>query len=150
MGVTLADTAVELQPRAPPPVAWAGRPTPTTTSILTTATTLFDIDFALDQVVVQSPANNGTLAPTGQLGVDATAAVGFDIYSTLRNGVTVDVEAFAALRSAGGATRLYEVNLFTGKAHSRGAFAARTRRSISRFHSLNAEAEAVRRVWCVC
>ena len=88
-----------------------------------TATTLFDIDFALDQVVVQSPANSGTLAATGKLGVDAAAAVGFDIYSTVRNGVTIDAEAFAALRTVGGAARLYEINLLTGKAYSRGAFA---------------------------
>jgi hypothetical protein len=31
-----------------------------------TATTLFDINTTTDQVVIQSPANNGTLAPTGQ------------------------------------------------------------------------------------
>ncbi len=33
-----------------------------------TATTLFDIDTRLDQVVLQVPANAGTLSPTGKLG----------------------------------------------------------------------------------
>ena len=33
-----------------------------------TATTLYDLDSALDQVVIQSPANAGLLAPTGKLG----------------------------------------------------------------------------------
>lgn len=90
-----------------------------------TATTLFDLDTALDQIALQSPANAGTLAATGQLGVDASAIAGLDIYSTLRNGVTVDVEAFATLKSsADGGTRLYEVNLYTGKAYLRGSFAS--------------------------
>lgn len=89
-----------------------------------TATTLYDLDTTLDQVVLQSPANAGTLAATGQLGVDAAASAGFDIYSTLRNGVTVDVEALAVLKSPDGSTRLYEVNLPTGKATSRGSFAS--------------------------
>ena len=54
-----------------------------------TATTLFDLDSALDQVVVQSPANSGMLAATGKLGVDASPAIGFDVYSAVRNGTTV-------------------------------------------------------------
>ena len=72
---------------------------------------------------MQSPANSGTLAPTGKLTVDAQGAVGMDIYSTLRNGVTVDNEAFAVLTPVGGTPRLYEVELTTGKATLRGAFA---------------------------
>jgi hypothetical protein len=43
-----------------------------------TATTLFDINTTTDQVVIQSPANNGTLAPTGALGVDAGPNAGLD------------------------------------------------------------------------
>ncbi len=88
-----------------------------------TATTLYDLDFALDQVAIQSPANTGSLAPTGQLTVDAASDVGFDINSTVCSGVTIDVEGFAALTSAAdGVARLYEVNLPTGKASSRGSF----------------------------
>ena len=41
-----------------------------------TGTTLFDIDTMLDQVVIQSPPNNGILVATGKLGVDADAAGG--------------------------------------------------------------------------
>ena len=62
-----------------------------------TATTLFDIDAAADQVSVQAPANNGNLSPTGKLGVDTSSAVGFDIHSKLRDGSTVEGHAFASL-----------------------------------------------------
>ena len=86
-----------------------------------TATTLFDIDTALDQVALQSPANAGTLAPTGKLGVDAGADAGFDIYSTVRGGRTVAVDGFATLR-VGGSYRLYSVNLLTGAVDRKGTF----------------------------
>lgn len=89
----------------------------------TTATTLYDIDTNLDQVAIQSPANNGTLAATGKLTVDATSVAGFDIYSTIRNNVTVAVEGFAALgTAANSSTSFYSIVLATGKATSRGAF----------------------------
>jgi len=88
-----------------------------------TATTLYDIDSVLDQVVVQSPANSGMLAATGKLTVDASSQVGFDVYSTVRNGSTVDVQALAALQ-VGGRSRLYGVTLFTGKAQGQGAFSS--------------------------
>ena len=35
-----------------------------------TATTLFDLDSALDQIAIQAPPNAGSLNPTGKLGVD--------------------------------------------------------------------------------
>jgi hypothetical protein len=89
-----------------------------------TATTLYDLDTALDQSVIQSPANAGLLAATGKLKVDAAAAVGFDIYSTVRRGTTTDVQGFASL-SAGGATRLYEIDLGTGRADELGSFSRR-------------------------
>ena len=44
-----------------------------------TATTLFDLDTAMDQVAVQAPANAGSLSATGKLGVDAGSDAGFDI-----------------------------------------------------------------------
>ena len=67
-----------------------------------TATTLLDLDTNLDQVVVQSPANNGILVPTGKLGIDVDLPAGFDIYSRLnKNGVTVQNCAFATLSTAG-------------------------------------------------
>jgi hypothetical protein len=82
-----------------------------------TATTLFDINTTSDQVVIQSPANNGTLAPTGSLGIDAGINAGMDIFSTLSNGKTVSNAAFAALAPSGAGTpSLYNINLFTGEA----------------------------------
>lgn len=86
-----------------------------------TATTLFDIDTRLDQVVLQVPANAGTLSPTGKLGVDAGGNAGFDIYSTIRDGRTVAVQGFATL-SSNNRYRLYSVNLLTGEVSSRGSF----------------------------
>jgi hypothetical protein len=88
-----------------------------------TGTTLFDIDANLDQVVIQAPPNAGSLNVTGKLGVDTVTAVGFDIHSTVRDGTTVDVRALASL-TTGSQSGLYEINLLTGKAASRGSFAA--------------------------
>ncbi|MFD3925638.1 DUF4394 domain-containing protein [Streptomyces sp. NPDC058614] len=88
-----------------------------------TATTLVDINTTTDQVVLQSPANNGTLAPTGSLGIDAGLNAGMDIYSTLSGGKTVDNAAFASLIPYGASTpSLYTINVFTGEATSIGQF----------------------------
>lgn len=89
-----------------------------------TATTLYALDSTLDQIALQSPPNNGTLAATGKLTLDASAVAGFDIYSTVRNGVTVDVQALASIKTADGSTGLYSVKLPTGKATPRGNFSA--------------------------
>ncbi|MGW0843273.1 DUF4394 domain-containing protein [Streptomyces sp. NPDC002787] len=80
----------------------------------TTATTLFDLDTALDQVSVQSPANAGNLAPTGKLGVDAPLNSGFDIYSSARSGVNAGYAVTGA--------RVFGVDLLTGKASAKGNF----------------------------
>ncbi|MBA2379021.1 MAG: DUF4394 domain-containing protein [Blastocatellia bacterium] len=87
-----------------------------------TATTLFDIDSTMNQVVIQSPANNGLLAATGKLGVDTSDVVGFDIYSTLQGAITVDNEGFAVLTSAEGISLFYSVSLLTGRATLIGGF----------------------------
>lgn len=87
-----------------------------------TATTLYALDTSLDQIALQSPPNDGTLAATGKLGTDAMPTVGFDIYSTVRDGVTVNVQGLASLKLATGANNFYKVNLPTGKATSRGSF----------------------------
>lgn len=82
-----------------------------------TVTTLVDINTATDQVVLQSPANNGTLAATGALGIDAGANAGMDIFSYLTNGKTTSVAAFASLTPYGASTpTLYSVNIITGEA----------------------------------
>ena len=88
----------------------------------TTATTLYNVDSNLDQITIQSPPNNGSLAATGKLTVDTSSDVGFDIYSTIRNGVTVQVQALASLTSSTGAASLYMITLATGKAQLRGSF----------------------------
>lgn len=92
-----------------------------------TGTTLFDLSSGADQVLIQSPANSGTVVATGSLTVDAQGDAGFDIYSTVRNGVTVDARALASLRAADGSVSLYSVDLLTGKATRRGGFSSRTR-----------------------
>lgn len=86
-----------------------------------TATTLFDIDTALDQVALQSPANAGSLAPTGKLGVDAGSQAGFDIFTTLRKGKSVGAQGFAVLNTRG-TYALYSVDLLTGAAANEGRF----------------------------
>lgn len=79
-----------------------------------TATTLFDLDTAQDRVSVQSPANAGNLAPTGQLGLDVPSNSGFDIYSSASRGTNT---AYAVTGS-----RAFRVNLLTGAATSTGSF----------------------------
>ncbi len=83
-----------------------------------TATTLFDLDTMADRTSIQSPANAGTLAPTGNLGVDAGPDAGFDIYYSPGKSTN---SGYAALGTAG-AQRLYGINLLTGAAGDLGAF----------------------------
>jgi hypothetical protein len=86
-----------------------------------TSTVLHDIDTALDRLDIQSPANAGTLAPVGQLRVDAGPDAGFDIYSTVRDGRSVAVQGWATL-TVGGKSRIYSVNVATGEVLDRGTF----------------------------
>jgi hypothetical protein len=86
-----------------------------------TATTLFDLDTNLNQLAIQSPPNNGILAPTGLLGVDPGSAAGFDIYSDLGfDGMTRANVGLASL-SVGGVTGLYGIDVLTAKATPLGA-----------------------------
>jgi len=89
-----------------------------------TATTLYDIDSALDQVAIQAPPNAGTLNPTGKLNVNTTVDVGFDIYSFVSDGSTVGVRGLATLVT-GGQIGLYQITLITGKATLSGKFSPR-------------------------
>ncbi len=121
-GLTLVDSTLTYP--GPPPVTATGLVGAAYTNNdadPNTATTLFDLDSALDQIVIQSPANSGQLAPTGKLGVDATASVGLDIYSVIDDGTTVDLVAFAAL-NVDGKARWYEIDLLTGRAYHIGKF----------------------------
>ncbi|MXG25296.1 DUF4394 domain-containing protein [Streptomyces sp. YIM 132580] len=86
-----------------------------------TATTLFDIDTLAERVSPQSPANSGTLAPAGNLGVDAGPDAGFDIYFPPEHGTN---QGFATL-DTGGAARLYAVDVLTGAARDLGALPRR-------------------------
>ncbi|MEI5097468.1 DUF4394 domain-containing protein [Streptomyces sp. PmtG] len=89
----------------------------------TTGTLLFDADTRVDQLVVQAPANNGTLSSLGSLGIDAGANAGLDIFTTLSKGKAVSNDAFAALTPYGASNpSLYSVNLFTGETASIGQF----------------------------
>jgi hypothetical protein len=88
-----------------------------------TATTLLDVDTAQDQISLQSPPNAGNLAATGKLTVDAGAAVGFDIYTQLDDGVASDNWGFASL-AVNGKSVFYRINLLTGRAIPIGALGA--------------------------
>lgn len=86
-----------------------------------TATTLFDLDTVLNRVAIQSPANAGTLAPTGTLPADIGPDAGFDIYSTLSDGVSDGNAAFATVE-VDGERVLWAVDVLTGGAYELGAF----------------------------
>ena len=45
--------------------------------------------------------------------------IGSDIYSTIRRGTTVDLDAYASL-TVGGRARFYEISLLQGRATSQG------------------------------
>jgi hypothetical protein len=77
-----------------------------------TGTTLYDIDSERDVLVKQTPPNAGTLVSVGMLGDDFTDAVGFDIAP---NG-----NAWAVMNSRQRASRLYSIDLITGRAQQVG------------------------------
>ncbi|MGH3751372.1 MAG: DUF4394 domain-containing protein [Pseudonocardiaceae bacterium] len=114
---TVADTQLSYPPvppatpPAPPARGLTGAAYTNNDTDPNTATTLYDLDITLDQIVIQSPANAGLLAATGKLTVDAGANAGFDIYSTARG----DQMAFATL-PVGGQYGLYRITLSSGKA----------------------------------
>jgi hypothetical protein len=87
-----------------------------------TGTTLYDIDSNLDVLATQNPPNNGVLNTIGPLGVDAGAVVGFDILTTTSAGGPPSNVALAALQPLGSfGTRLFSVNLTTGRVRDQGA-----------------------------
>src|SRR5205085_361112 len=74
-----------------------------------TTTTLYDIDYGLDRLVIQNPPNNGTLNTVGALGVNTGKLVGFDIAG--------NATAFASLTGTDDSgSRLYTIDLTTGAA----------------------------------
>ena len=87
-----------------------------------TATALFVLDTEADRLSIQSPANAGTLAPVGSLGVDAGAVAGFDVHSPVPGGPSTDMLALATLQ-VDDRYGLYEIDLLTGKAERLGELA---------------------------
>jgi hypothetical protein len=94
-----------------------------------TATTLFDIDTVLDQVVIQAPAKRRPAVGHGKLGVDAAAGAGFDIASKIGDDGATRSNTGLATLSVGGAYRLYSVDLLTGAVRSVGSFPTGVRSS---------------------
>ena len=76
-------------------------------------TILYDIDVNTDKLYRQDPPNAGSLVEVGALGVNVESVAGFDI-------TTFDF-ALAALK-VGGRSRLYTINLPTGRAIKIGDF----------------------------
>jgi hypothetical protein len=120
-GTTVMDGTLTVPPATTPVLGVAGAAYTNDDLDPNTATTLFDLDTAADQLVVQSPANAGTLAPTGKLLVDAGPVAGFDIYSRTTFGATQANLGFATVSVLGRAS-LYQVSLLTGRATRIGSF----------------------------
>lgn len=81
----------------------------------TTSTMLFDIDAATDMLYLQVPPNDGTLKAIGPLGINVSAASGFDIGGTSGTAWAILV--------VDGVSRMYEINTMTGSATLLSGFA---------------------------
>lgn len=79
-----------------------------------TATVLYDIDYATGKLFKQDPPNTGTLVEAGSLGIIPTEANGFDIGGTSSKTWT--------LLTVGGSTKLYSINLTSGMATAVGTY----------------------------
>lgn len=77
----------------------------------TISTQLYDIDTLLNDLALQDPPNDGTLATVGDLGIDFDTLGGFEIVSAVEG----DNTAFAVSNAT-----LYSVDLDSGAAHSLG------------------------------
>ena len=117
---TVADTQLSTPPAAPPTNGMSGAAYTNNDTDPNTATTLYNLDTTTDQIMIQSPANSGQLAPTGKLTVDAGPIAGFDIYSTSTGGSITGQQAFATL-DVNGQYGLYRITLFSGKAEPVGS-----------------------------
>ena len=112
---TQTDAPLNYPPAAGPATGLTGAAYTNNDLDTNTGTTLFDIDTSLNQVVIQSPPNAGSLVATGMLTVDADTPVGFDIYTTLQDDVAINNSGFASL-VVGGVPGFYRVNFLTGEA----------------------------------
>ena len=80
----------------------------TNSTATATSTVLYAIDSSRDVLVTVAPPNEGKLTVVGKLGVDTNEAVGFDISGA-------DGTAYATL-TVNGSSKLYTIDLKTGKA----------------------------------
>ena len=87
----------------------------------TTGTALFDLNTASDSVVLQVPANAGTITSQGPLGKNTSFVAGFDIYSQTRGGKAVTNVGYATLGGKEGYA-LFTVGLLSGEAEKVGEF----------------------------
>jgi hypothetical protein len=82
------------------------------------STVLYDLDPASGQLFKQDPPNNGTLVSVGKLGADLGNNVSFDISPDGSNALAVG--------KVGDSTKLFTINLNTGKATLAGKFVLNT------------------------
>jgi hypothetical protein len=117
MGMTQNDTTLNYPgpPAVSPATGLTGAAYTNNDLDPSTGTSLFNIDTSLNQVVIQSPPNAGALVATGQLTVNPDTPVGFDIYTTLENGVAINNYGFASM-VVDGVPGFYRLNFVTGKA----------------------------------
>jgi Domain of unknown function (DUF4394)/Calx-beta domain len=106
-GIVATDLA--LNPDSPSAVACAY----SNNVVGATVTTLYVIDSATDELMIQNPPNNGTLVSVGSLGIAIDANASFDI-----SGITG--MAYTIMQTSG-TPNLYTINLTTGAATLVGA-----------------------------
>lgn len=104
--------ATPLNPGAPHVVA-SGYTNSTFSTTRPTSTTLVAIDSASDQVLVQNPADAGTLSDGKSLGIDIGDNTGLDVVFVPNLG---DVAYMVATPAGSTGANLYRVSLITGKA----------------------------------
>jgi hypothetical protein len=110
---TVLSADKDLNPGTPQVVA-AGYTNSSFTASKPTATQLFVVDAARDQLLLQNPPNDGTLSMGKQLGVDVGPQTGFDIAGADNTGYL----ATSTPRSRG--SNLYRVDVTTGKTRQLG------------------------------
>lgn len=92
-----------------------------------TGTALLDLDAEVSALVLQVPANNGTITALGPLGLSLQGRDhGFDIATRLRDGKAVRNTGYVVSK-VDRTWRLLRVDLLTGRAREVGAFPGRTR-----------------------
>jgi hypothetical protein len=123
-GVTANDGAINIPPAPAVITGVTGVAYLNNDKDVATGTLLFDVETETDRISAQVPANAGALNLIGPLGVDTGVDVGFDVYTAVQGDSARRNKALAAL-DVDGRSRLYEVDVLTGRTTLRGAFARR-------------------------